>query len=141
MPPAIPVSAASSAWRFSGNQFWTRRRTFTNVTASPTPTSARPATATGSACARANIVSPTTIARTPRASVRRGPIRSAANPAGSCIARYAPICRNAKSPSAPVATPRRSAVSPAATLRVTRWKNAMRYALTPTPHTTHARAL
>ena len=57
------------------------------MNASPIPTNARPPSASGAAVATPNAISPAAISTSPMVSARRGPIRSAASPAGTVHSR------------------------------------------------------
>ncbi len=63
--PLIPVSWVSSGTRSAGNQCGTSRRTEMKVTASPSPTTARAASARGSESVSAIASCPVTISAAP----------------------------------------------------------------------------
>lgn len=75
----------TGTWR-AGNHDGTRRRMLTKVTASPAPTSTRPAIPTQSVGATASTAWPSAPSTAPPAITRRGPIRSTSTPAGICSA-------------------------------------------------------
>ena len=62
----------------------TSRITLTKIIASPAPSSARAATATGNEVAKANISCPPVIITSPTSSSRREPNRSSSTPTGIC---------------------------------------------------------
>ena len=82
--PANIVMPLSVANRFAGNHSADTLRIAMNATATPAPTSVRPAAATSHTGASANSSDPTAATSDPAASSNRGPSVSASTPTGIC---------------------------------------------------------
>ena len=108
-----------------------------NVRASPMPTNARAATATGSDSVSANVICADAMISAPAAIILREPIRSSSTPAGICIAAYTTTCSTTNEDNRDGEIENRSAALSPATPKAVRCSTPMTYAKTPMPHTTH----
>jgi hypothetical protein len=82
--PANIVTPFSVAKRFAGNHTALTLRIAMNATATPTPTSVRPAAAISHVGASANASEPAAATSEPAVRIRRGPSVSASTPTGIC---------------------------------------------------------
>ena len=80
----MPVSCVTRGTCLGENQFGTSRSTEMNVTASPSPTTARAATAVGRDSVNASTSCPDAITAAPERISAFEPNRSSSSPAGTC---------------------------------------------------------
>ena len=120
----MPVSWVSRGTRFGANQCGTRRSTEMNVTASPSPTTARAPMANGSDVVSASASCPVAINAAPATIKIRDPYRSSSRPAGTWAAAYTITCRTTKADSIPGLAAKRSAAFSPDTPSVVRWSTA-----------------
>src|SRR6476469_9198176 len=109
--PQMPVSWVTNGTWSGLNQCGTSLSTEMNVTASPSPTTARAAIAAGSDSVNASVSWPAAITVAPDRISALEPKRSSSRPAGTCAPAYTTICRTTNADSTPGPAVNRSPAS------------------------------